>query len=145
MNGARPAVASAFLRRAVPGADGGELLYVSILAAVTPAEVLRKLTATEEANGFANRFLWVYVERSRLLPDGAVVDPAALRELGRELADALDNARRVDTVLRDDDAKELWREAYPRLTREVPGMTGAMRSRAEAQTLRLSHCWTVSG
>jgi hypothetical protein len=42
-----------------PGADGGELLYVSILAAVTPAEVLRKLTAIEEANGFANRFLWV--------------------------------------------------------------------------------------
>jgi hypothetical protein len=145
MNGARPAVASAFLRRAVPRSRRRRAALRldprrdHARGGVTQADRDRGGERIREPLPLG------VVERSRLLPDGAVVDPAALREVGRELADALDNARRVDTVLRDDDAKELWREPYPRLTREVPGMTGAMRSRAEAQTLRLSHCWTVSG
>lgn len=117
--------------------------HVSVLAAITQAEALRKLTATEQANGFANRFLWVYSERSQLLPDGFAVDEALLGELASEIARALGRARGVDTVIRDDDAKELWRDVYPRLTRDVPGMTGAMRSRAESQTLRLSLCYAL--
>jgi hypothetical protein len=118
--------------------------HVSILAAITPEEVLRKLSATEQANGFANRFLWVYVERSQLLPEGAPVDEPLMRELSMELAEALDKARRVDGVVRDDEARELWNGgAYARLTREVPGMTGAMRSRADPQTLRLSLCYAL--
>src|SRR5262249_32941874 len=117
--------------------------HVSILAAITPDEVLRKLTATEQANGFANRFLWIYVERSQLLPDGAGADEQLVHELSGEIGEALDKARRVDGVVRDDDAKALWHDVYPRLTRDVPGMTGAMRSRAESQTLRLSLCYAL--
>src|SRR5207253_1767909 len=91
----------------------------------------------------ANRFLWVYVERSQLLPDGAIVDESLLREIAKEVAAALAHARAVDGVLRDDEATELWRAVYADLTRDVPGMTGAMRSRAESQTLRLSLCYAL--
>jgi hypothetical protein len=101
--------------------------HVSILAAITPDELRRKLTATEQANGFANRFLWVYVERSKLLPGGPPIDETLVRKLGGEIGDALDRARRLDGVTRDPEAHELWREHYGRLTRDVPGLGGAMR------------------
>jgi hypothetical protein len=113
------------------------------LLAITPDELLRKLTATEQANGFANRFLWVYVERPHLRPEGGTLDQSILYGLAREIRDALDKARRTDGVVRDEEAKELWQDVYPYLTRDVPGMTGAMRSRAEAQTLRLSLCYAL--
>ena len=44
--------------------------HISILGHVTKAELLRYLTSTEAANGFANRFLWVCVRRSKCLPEG---------------------------------------------------------------------------
>jgi len=43
---------------------------VSVLAHVTTEELRRGLTATEVANGFANRFLFVWARRSKLLPEG---------------------------------------------------------------------------
>jgi hypothetical protein len=112
--------------------------HVSVLAGITPDELLRKLTATEQANGFANRFLWVYVERSQLRPSGSAIPDSVVRQLGVTISDSLDRARRVDEVVRSNEGNELWSDGYAVLTRDVPGMTGAMRSRAESQSLRLS-------
>ena len=44
--------------------------HISIIGHVTRDELLRYLGTTEAANGFANRFLWVCVRRSKVLPDG---------------------------------------------------------------------------
>ena len=44
--------------------------HVSMCAHITADEVRRLLTDTEAANGFGNRFLWVCVQRSQLLPQG---------------------------------------------------------------------------
>lgn len=44
--------------------------HVSVLGHVTVPELRRRLTDTEAANGFANRFLWVCVRRSKRLPAG---------------------------------------------------------------------------
>ena len=43
---------------------------LSIIAHVTPEELLNNLTATDRCNGFANRFLIVLVRRSKFLPEG---------------------------------------------------------------------------
>ena len=42
--------------------------HVSIIGHITKAELLRHLTETEAANGFANRFVWLLVRRSKELP-----------------------------------------------------------------------------
>ena len=48
--------------------------HVSIAAHITPEELDKLLgKSVEVANGFANRFLWVCVKRSRLLPHGGNV------------------------------------------------------------------------
>ncbi len=112
--------------------------HVSIMGHITRDELLRYLTATEQANGFANRFLWILVKRSKLLPEPGRMPDGERQTLTRRLREALDHARRVGEMGRDDDAREIWREAYPRLSADRLGLLGAVCSRAEAQTLRLS-------
>ena len=44
--------------------------HVSILAHITQEELVTALTETDRANGFANRFLFLLVKRSKVLPEG---------------------------------------------------------------------------
>jgi Protein of unknown function (DUF3987) len=45
--------------------------HISFIGHITSDELRRKLDATEAANGFGNRFLWVLVKRSNVLPMAA--------------------------------------------------------------------------
>jgi hypothetical protein len=115
--------------------------HISISAHITRPELARHLKDTEALNGFANRFLWLCVRRSRLLPDGG--GALDLSPLGVRLNYALAAARGVGAMTRGEAAARLWREAYPRLTAERPGVYGAVTGRAEAQTLRLSMVYAL--
>lgn len=55
--------------------------HVCILAHITADELRGELNAMEIANGFANRFLWLLVRRSKELPDGEAVPEAQLMSL----------------------------------------------------------------
>src|SRR5205823_2415002 len=55
--------------------------HISIIGHITREELRRELTATEQANGFANRFLWCCAKRSKHLPDGGDLHDADLRSL----------------------------------------------------------------
>jgi hypothetical protein len=119
-------------------------LHVSIVASITPEEVRRKLQATEQANGFGNRHLWFCVERSKELPGSKPIGPGELRHnLVSELTEAITFARSMKNVQRDRKAEKYWFEIYSELTRHVPGMSGAMRARGDAQVLRLSLCYAL--
>src|SRR5207249_7764498 len=48
--------------------------HVSVLAHITLEELREKLTTSEVANGFANRFLFVCAQRARKLPTGGNLD-----------------------------------------------------------------------
>ena len=112
--------------------------HISIIGHCTAEELRRYMTRTEMGNGFANRFLWVCATRSKLLPDGGNLNDDALRPFIEEIAAARDFASQPRELKRDWDARDLWREKYPRLTADVPGLLGAVVSRAEAQVTRLS-------
>lgn len=112
--------------------------HVSIVAHVTKEELSRYLTETERANGFANRFLWLLVRKSKLLPDGEAVPEQALVPLAKALSQCVDFAKGVGVVERDAEARELWHVVYPALATDKLGMVGAIVSRAEAHVLRLS-------
>src|SRR5262249_27827092 len=49
--------------------------HVSLIGHITSDELHRYLSETETANGFANRFLFVCVDRSKMLPEGGKIDP----------------------------------------------------------------------
>jgi hypothetical protein len=112
--------------------------HISLIAHVTKQELLARLDDTSKANGFANRFLWALVKRSKELPEGGAVPDALLLPLAERLSGVITFSRTVSEVKRDDEAKALWAEVYHDLSEGKPGLLGAVLSRAEAQVLRMS-------
>ena len=111
---------------------------ISICSHVTVDELLRYLNATETANGFANRFLWVCVKRSKFLPDGGNLEESDVHRLASDLRTTIEFASTCDRVDRDQGAKTLWHEVYPLLSEGTPGLLGSLTARAEAQVTRLA-------
>jgi hypothetical protein len=85
--------------------------HISIAGHITKPELVKYMRDTEALNGFANRFIWLCVRRSRLLPDGGrALD---LSPFGKRLNKALAAARNVGAMARNEAAGRLWREVYP--------------------------------
>lgn len=112
--------------------------HISILGHITQDELVRYLEDTETGNGFANRFLWVAVRRSKALPGGGDLHEDDIADMGDALAAAIQKAGRIDLMTRDARANELWFEIYEDLSEGGFGLMGAVTSRAEAQVMRLA-------
>ncbi len=57
--------------------------HVGVIGYITITDLRAELTATDTANGFANRFLFALAKQSKLLPfAGDPIDPAALADVG---------------------------------------------------------------
>jgi hypothetical protein len=118
--------------------------HVSLVGHVTAEELRLHLTEVERANGFANRFLFFLVRRSKCLPEGAAVPGHALAPLVRALEAVVQTQATTDRVLdRTPEAAELWAGIYPELSAGEPGLVGAMLGRAEAQVVRLSVAYAL--
>ena len=109
--------------------------FVSIIGHITLDELRDMLDRTSMANGFANRFLFACVRRSKLLPDGGAPDDEAAGKLGAATLEALTAARTCERICMTDAAAQHWRQIYPQLSREQSGLFGAIVARAEAQTI----------
>lgn len=112
--------------------------HVSIVGHVTRDELERNLADTEAANGFANRFLWVCVRRSKSLPFGGRLHEVDFSGPVGRLRDAAERARETNQIGRDRDANRFWAEIYDELSEPKPGLLGTVLGRAEAQTMRLA-------
>ena len=117
--------------------------HISIIGHVTKAELLRHLSGTEAANGFANRFLWLMVRRSKALPFGGDVPQEELKDLSVRLDSAVRFGRQVRPIRWGESARGAWAEVYGPLSEGKPGLFGAVVGRAEAQTLRLAALYAV--
>ncbi|ONI85691.1 hypothetical protein ALI22I_28420 [Saccharothrix sp. ALI-22-I] len=84
--------------------------HIAIIGHITPQEFRLRMAATEMAGGTFNRFLPVYVERSKRIPRPEGIAPELLSELGARLREAIERASRHRKVGLDDDtdASRLW-------------------------------------
>jgi hypothetical protein len=112
--------------------------HISILGHITGDEVRRYFDTTEAGNGFGNRFLWACVKRSKLLPEGGRIHEVDFAPAVQRLRKAVEFARTVGEMTRDEQARSLWHEVYARLSEGWPGLLGAVIARAEAQVMRLA-------
>jgi hypothetical protein len=130
---------------AVPNRKGNDLMAsdyaVSLVGDITPM-LLRKLleTGSEAFDGFANRFLWVAVQRSRFLPSGGSMDP--LTPFLERLKTALAFAKSAGALIRDADANALWESVYPELC--LSGDSVPHTDRARPYVLRLSMLYALA-
>lgn len=113
--------------------------HISIIGHITKDELRRNLDEVETANGFANRFLWASVRRTRLLPEGGSLSAIQVNQLIVLLHQTIDFARSVGEMSRDGEANALWCRIYGELSSEDrTGLFGAVTSRSEAQVMRLA-------
>jgi hypothetical protein len=112
--------------------------HISLVGHITRDELCRLIEATDAANGFLNRFLWICVRRARTLPEGGHFDEVAIAPIVQRLHDAVQFGRRVGELKRDEEARAIWQAVYPELSEGKPGLLGAVISRAEAQVMRLA-------
>lgn len=117
--------------------------HISIIGHITIDELRACLTRTEAANGFANRFLFPLVRRSKELPFGGSLDDSVTLELGKRLRERIENAKSIGRVAMTDTAQEQWKAVYSRLSAAQPGLLGAVVARGEAQVVRLALIYTL--
>jgi hypothetical protein len=117
--------------------------HISIIVQTTEADLAHYLKSTDVFNGFANRFSWVRVRRQKLLPNGGTVPQDQLKKLQRRWKAALKRAATIRTIGLSPRAQALWDEQYARLSADVPGVVGAVTSRAEAQVRRLAAIYSL--
>jgi hypothetical protein len=112
--------------------------HISLIGHITDEELRRRLTQTDIANGFGNRFMFVAAQRSKLLPEGGFLDRAVLHPLREELVAVLEFAKSIGAIARDPDALKIWRAVYGELSEGKPGLAGALMARGEAHVMRLA-------
>lgn len=112
--------------------------HVSIIAHVTDEELRSALTRTEMANGFANRFIYAKVRRSKELPHGGSLGEREIIRLGERTKTAIETARGTGRITMTPEAALAWERVYGALSSERPGLLGAILGRAEAQVIRLA-------
>lgn len=77
--------------------------HIALSVAITPGELRAKLSAGELSNGFANRFMFLWAERTRLLPFPKATPQGEVDRLARRIADVVsytkaDQAGANDTI-----------------------------------------------
>ena len=117
--------------------------HISIVGHITKSELLRHLTKTEAANGFANRFIWLLVKRSKELPFGGEWYKVDTASLVTRLDSALEFGGAPVEITWGRGARDAWREVYGPLSEGKPGLFGAIVGRAEAQVMRLAALYAV--
>ncbi|WP_181448915.1 DUF3987 domain-containing protein [Nonomuraea aridisoli] len=91
--------------------------HIAIIGHITPKEFRMRLAEADMAGGSYNRFLPIYVERSKRLPIPEGVAPELLAGLSGRLHDAVKAARQVKRIALDDPARALWStELYEEFT-----------------------------
>jgi hypothetical protein len=118
--------------------------HISIIGHITEDELRTRLTRTDTANGFGNRFLFMLVKRSKMLPFGGDgLADEVIFGLGERLRAAVLSASTIGRVGWTAPASNVWKTVYGPLSEGQAGLLGAVTSRAEAQVVRLALIYAV--
>ncbi len=117
--------------------------HVSIIGHITKTELLTCLSEVESANGYANRFLWICVRRSKFLPFGSEVNSKDLLCFNAEISRRIEFAKSVKQIYLSDEARDLWASIYEHLETSRFGFVAKVTQRASPYVLRLSCIFAV--
>ena len=116
--------------------------HLSISGDTTISELRQKMPAGADANGFGNRFLYVYVYRVKDCPQGG--PPIDWWSEIAEFREVVQFARTVKHVSMSDQGRKWWNTNYARLENDGPdGLAGRMTARAAAHIRRLAMIYAL--
>jgi Protein of unknown function (DUF3987) len=117
--------------------------HISIIGHITEDELRARITRTDMANGFANRFLFALVKRSKELEFGGANIDSEITDLGMALRDYVERAKTVGRVGMTTAARGVWKAVYSALTADQPGLLGAITARSDPQARRLAMLYAL--
>lgn len=115
-------------------ADG---FHISVLGHITPTELVKLLNQTELSNGFANRFIWVYVERENVLAMSKPFEEERLKDLAHDLRDTFEFMHKGEMRMNEAAIKR-WTQVYEGLTSYPDTIEGTLLQRGAPQVMRLA-------
>lgn len=119
--------------------------HIGFVGHSTGDELRERLNEDQIRNGFANRFIWLAVQRSKLLPIPPRFEGEHLEALVATIRERLREARRITRMSWSSAAREIWEaDWYQALSQERPGRVGVLLERAEAQVLRLAMIYALT-
>jgi hypothetical protein len=113
--------------------------HINIVAHITLPEMKSLMNGTEIWNGFANRLEWFMARRTKQLPFPEPMPEDLVNEVARDLARVIVHAHQYPKPMPlSGRAADLWAATYPEITKDYPGILGAVTSRQEAHARRLA-------
>jgi hypothetical protein len=117
--------------------------HINVVGHITRPELNSLLTGTEIWNGFGNRFQWVMARRTKIVPFPKPMPDEEVEAVARELVRVIILAHERGVkggheLVLSNSAHDHWANVYPELTRDFPGILGAVTSRQEAHARRLA-------
>lgn len=112
--------------------------HVSIIGHITQTELLTIFNENDAANGYANRFLFFVVKRSKLLPFGSEVPKTALGKIQDKIFASIEFAKTKESLNFSISAREIWAKNYERLETSRAGYIAKITQRASPYVIRLS-------
>jgi hypothetical protein len=118
--------------------------HVSISGHITEDELRLMLDLNSIANGYANRFLFACVRRSKFLPFGGKLKEAEIMALAQEIDVVFHKVYMThNQVVMDAETTAEWERIYHDLSEGKPGLLGAITGRAESQVIRLAMLYAL--
>lgn len=118
-----------------------ENVSLGIIANVTRSDLV-KVKAVDIGNGFINRFMFIWSERGKLLPEGANIDALFKSEawllVAKELREAIDASEKLGEVVRTKETEQMWKPMYFDFNKGGDSVVDKLVARNDAHTLRLS-------
>ena len=118
--------------------------HVVILTHITKLELASNLDKVQMTNGFANRFLWLLVHRTKNV---ALPHPFPAKELEnfrKIIVERIKAAKGLGEMHFSEKTRKLYTEVYDELTTEYPGVAGAIVGRSEAHVIRLALIYALA-
>ena len=118
--------------------------HVVILTNITTLELTSNLDKVQMTNGFANRFLWLLVHRTKNVSLPPPFPAEELEHFRNIVAECIEAARGLGEMYLSEEAQNLYTEVYDELTTEYPGFAGAIVGRSEAHVVRLALIYALA-
>ena len=125
--------------------------HISIIGHITESELKKHLTEEKLGGGIANRFLFMMVHRSKMLPHGGDPDPVNPKTKKR-LMEALQFGKEAGEIKLSEEpeedhggisANDLWCDVYGGLTEGETGLLGSVINRGEVHVRRIATIYAV--
>lgn len=120
--------------------------HISIIGHITTDELKTKMNKVDITNGFANRFIWLLVKRSKFIPiphDRAKLQ-GSIDKLGSKLAGLIEFASQPRVMRFDPVATKMWEQIYIALGQDdANAIVDVLMGRGDSNTLRLSMIYAL--